>query len=214
MGVSLIQRWGRGSLLLTWTGASGAPSTPRSSRRSDLEQPDPEFEAFGARQSQLAHLSLLGSPEPDSLGSGPSLSGDSASAAGLTLPDLDTSISGGATLLFILRLSRPDREGDWLRPLLDRPGDSPRTTSSFKVEKNPCFRSMFRSEELMRILRAEKNVGGGGERKRSQHWAAAVGTWKSRGERKRGREGERKGMTLTRSEVLHLLWCYIYKENN
>lgn len=137
-----MQRCGRGSLLLTCTGASGAPSTPRSRRRSDFEQPEPELESVGALQSQFAQLSALGSPESGSLGSGPSLSGDRASAPGLTLLDLDTYISGGATLLPLLRRINPDRDGDWLRPLLDRDGDIPRAISSFKAAKKPCFRSI------------------------------------------------------------------------
>lgn len=129
-----MQRCGRGSLLLTCTGASGAPSTPRSRCRSDLEQPEAELEGAGALQSQFAQLSALRSPESDSSGSGPSLSGDRASAPGLTLLDLETHISGRGN-------------GDWLRPLLDRDFDSPRAISSFTAEKNPCFRSITAEAE-------------------------------------------------------------------
>ena len=101
----------------------------------------------GALQSQFTQLSAQRSPESDSSGSGPSLSGDRASAPGLTLLDLDTYISGGATLLPLLRRINPDRDGDWLRPLLDRYFDSPRAISSFTTEKNPCFRSITAEAE-------------------------------------------------------------------
>ena len=78
----------------TWTGASGAPNTPRSNLRSDflLLQEDEEEETEGALASgPFIHWPHLPSPReeswPPSVPSGPSLSGERASA-GLRLPDL------------------------------------------------------------------------------------------------------------------------------
>lgn len=145
MGVSLMLRWGKGSLLLTCTGASGAPKTPSSSLRSDLEKLGPEVETEGARHNQWPHFSFLGSVPSDPFGSGPSLKGESVSTPGLKLPDLEIKISGGPKLLPLLRLRRPEPEGDGLLPLLDRPGERPLTTSSLRAEKKPDFFSIHKA---------------------------------------------------------------------
>ena len=148
-------------MLLTCTGASGAPKTPSNNLRSDRWQAaEEEAETEGALQSwpfiQWPHLSILESPPSDSSGSGPSINGDSASA-GLKLPDLDITTSGCTTwppLPLLLLRSRPDR-GDTLRPEpgllpLVLAGDSPLTT-----EKNPCFLSIL-TTKLERERKREK----------------------------------------------------------
>ena len=97
MGMSLMLRWGKGSVVHTWTGASGAPNTPRSNLRSDFlflqEDKEEEEEIENALTSgPFIHWPHLPSPHveswlPPSVPSGPSFSGKRASA-GLRLPDL------------------------------------------------------------------------------------------------------------------------------
>ena len=96
MGVSLMLRWGKGSVEETWTGARGAPMTPRRSLRSDLLYDDTE----GARDS----CPFIQCPKPDPIrfgspfsvpsGSGPSMRGVSVSPRGRRLTDLATEESG------------------------------------------------------------------------------------------------------------------------
>ena len=134
----------------TCTGASGAPNTPRSNLRSDflLLQEDEEEETEGALASgPFIHWPHLPSPReeswPPSVPSGPSLSGERASA-GLRLPDLAMKSSGGGAWCFLRRRSSEDMGDALLAGLLarDRAGERPRTTSSLSAEKNPCFRSI------------------------------------------------------------------------
>lgn len=130
----------------TWRGASGAPITPRRSLRSDLL-----YDTEGARDS----WSFIQCPRPDPIlfgspfsGSGPSISGVSVSPSGLRLPDLATEASGLGCCFFLL--SRPEM-GDPVRAGLqererEREGERPRTTSSFRAEKKPCFFSIWERE--------------------------------------------------------------------
>lgn len=169
MGMSLMLRWGKGSLQLTCTGASGAPKTPSNNLRSDRWDADAEAEATetdGALHNwpfiHRPHLSILESPPSAPSGSGPSINGDRASGGGgLTLPDLETNISGGAAWCVspLRRRRRPDPGEtllDLLRPL-DLAGESPLTIS----EKNPCFFSISRATvaELERENNKKKNAG-------------------------------------------------------
>lgn len=135
----------------TCTGASGAPNTPSSNLRSDFlheEEDDEEEETEGALASgPFIHWPHLPSPRVESwpsVPSGPSFSGESASA-GLRLPDLAMKSSGGGAWCFRRRRSSDDIGDELLAGLLarERAGDRPRTTSSFSAEKNPCFRSIF-----------------------------------------------------------------------
>lgn len=154
-------RWGRGWTVVTWTGASGAPKTPSSNLRSDRlhdeeEAEDEEEETDGALDScpltQWPHFPpspRAWSPPLTSSGSGPSFSGDSAST-GLKLPDLETRLGSIFATYRPLPLRRRPDMGDALRAGLlvrdlERPGERPRTTSSFNAEKKPCFFSIFRS---------------------------------------------------------------------
>ena len=152
MGVSLMLRWGKGSVVLTCTGARGAPITPSNSLRSDL------LYAAEVTDGVLDSCPFIQCPKPKPLrfdspislpsGSGPSINGVKVSpTTGLKLPDLEISGSGFATywlwLCFLLRNS-PDI-GDPALPGLfarDLAGESPLTTSSFNAAKNPCFRSI------------------------------------------------------------------------
>lgn len=149
MGVSLMLRWGKGSLELTCTGARGAPITPNNSLRSDLLYDIEVTE--GAREScPLIHCprpdpTLFESPNSPPSGSGPSINGVNASPTGLKLPDLAIKASGCATWLWcFFLLSRAAMGEPDLAGLLERErdGESPRTTSSFRAEKNPCFFSI------------------------------------------------------------------------
>lgn len=123
IGVCLMLRWGKGSLLLTCTGASGAPKIPSRSLRSDRCW-QPELEAEGGRKSgpfiQCPHFSVLDSPHSDRLGSGPSISGDNVSTPGRRRRRISEAEGGG-------RLPRG-------RAL---------TNSSLNAEKKPCFLSMI-----------------------------------------------------------------------
>lgn len=138
-------------MLLTCTGASGAPKTPSSNLRSDrwadaAAAEDEEETWEGALHNcpfiQWPHLSILESPPSVPSGSGPSINGDRASGGGLMLPDLETDGSGGAAWCAApLRRRRSPDPGetllDLLRPL-DLAGERPLTIS----EKNPCFFSI------------------------------------------------------------------------
>ena len=148
-------RWGKGSVVQTWTGARGAPRTPRSNLRSDFllaeeeELEEDEDETEGALANwpfiQWPHLPspLLPTSSP-SVPSGPSFNGDKAST-GLKLPDLVINNSGGTPWFFLRRRRSPDigealLAGDFARDLA---GESPLTTSSLRDEKKPCFRSIL-----------------------------------------------------------------------
>lgn len=166
MGASLMVRWGRRSAELTWTGASGAPMTPRRRRRSErrnevdaLAAAEGKYVTEGARDSwsrtQRPHPSFLGqaptSASPPS--SGPSMRGARVSRK---LTDLATSAaaSGGSVSdewrpwAFLRRgrsIAAASATGDWPLPELlsrNRAGDNPRTTSSFRADKKPCSFSM------------------------------------------------------------------------
>lgn len=162
-------RSGRGSTVLTWRGASGAPITPSKSRRSEVRNEQPVAAAAeeevteGVRESwprtQWPHPSLLWLPTSSGASpSGPSINGDSASPTGRKLDDL--AIIGASASACTnawwgcLSLPCPFRRRGLIRIALEedslfaaglfvlrRAGDSPRTTSS-SVEKNPCFFSM------------------------------------------------------------------------
>ena len=90
-------RWGKGSVVHTWTGASGEPNTPRRNLRSDFlflqEDEEEEEETEGALTSDpFIHWPHLPSPHVESWSSlsvlsSPSFSGERVSA-GLRLPDL------------------------------------------------------------------------------------------------------------------------------
>lgn len=139
-------RWGKGSAMLTCTGASGAPITPSSSLKSDRPQssPDDDEETDGALPIwpfiQWPHPSFFPSPGARLSGSGPSMSGDSVSPTILMLPDLAMKGPPACCGAWWLRLRRRDI-GEALLPL-DLAGESPLTTSSFSAEKNPCFFSI------------------------------------------------------------------------
>jgi hypothetical protein len=152
MGVSFILRWGKGSAVLTWTGASGAPKTPSNNLRSDrllvllqaFDEEDTTEDGPPLESCPFIHWPHLPSilESPPSSWSGPSFNGDKASA-GLKLPDLGMiKGSGFATCCpcpFLL-LNKLDIGDALLAGLFarDLPGDSPLTT-----EKNPCFLSIF-----------------------------------------------------------------------
>lgn len=175
--------------MLTWTGASGAPRTPRRSRRSELLYGDEDTD--GALQScPFIHWPHRPSifESPPSVPSGPSFNGESASA-GLRLPDLEINGSGCATWRPpppFLRRRRLFIGEPLLAGLfgLDLPGESPLTTSSLMAVKKPCFLSIITTMPLqMRvsvllsecngnskgIIHSEKRVKRGerGEKKRS-----------------------------------------------
>lgn len=148
MGMSLMLRWGKGSVVQTWTGARGAPKTPRSNLRSDFLHAEEDDETEGALANwpfiQWPHFPSLFPTSSPSVPSGPSFNGDKAST-GLKLPDLVINNSGGTPWFFLRRRRSPDigealLAGDFARDLA---GESPLTTSSFRDEKKPCFRSIL-----------------------------------------------------------------------
>lgn len=130
MGMSLIARWGKGSVVQTWKGERGAPKTPRSSLRSEEEEQVASGPFFQWAHLPCSHLEELLSS------SGPSFSGDSASTglAGVEGHVPSTNNSGrGTWFSFLLRRRK--------LPLLA--GDSPLTTSSFRDQNKPCFLSIL-----------------------------------------------------------------------
>ena len=145
-------RCGKGSVAHTCTGASGAPITPSSSRKSDILAVPPAPLSLTATEGfrvswprthwPRAEPRRLESPISSPSGSGPSMSGVSVSPIGLKLPDL--AIDESELLEATFRRRSPDI-GDLLRPGLfprDLAGDRARTT-----ERNPCpcFLSIFRA---------------------------------------------------------------------
>lgn len=142
-------------MVLTCTGASGAPITPSNNLRSDRLYAFEEATDGVLERCPFIHCPnppRFESPTSPPSGSGPSINGVSVSPTILMLPDLTDNGSGFTTwFCCFLRRSRRDI-GDPLRAGLfarDLAGDSPRTTSSFKAEKNPCFFSIF--EALARL---------------------------------------------------------------
>lgn len=132
--------------------------TPRRSLRSDLLYDDTE----GARDS----CPFIQCPKPDPIrfgspfsvpsGSGPSMRGVSVSPRGRRLTDLATEESGLG--LRFLRRRRPVM-GETVRAGLverEREGESPRTTSSLRAEKKPCFFSIWKDQERESV---KKRIG-------------------------------------------------------
>ena len=123
--------------------------TPNNSLRSDLLYAmDGALESCPLIHCPSADPTRFESPTSPPSESGPSMSGASASPSGLRLPDLAISASGGAARLWPLFFRRRSPEmGDadlalaGLLPL-DLDGERPRTTSSFRAEKKPCFFSI------------------------------------------------------------------------
>lgn len=143
MGVSLMLRCRSGLAGETWTGASGAPMTPRRRRRSERRQAPAETD--GAKWSRpFTHC-----PHPSFPGSPPPLSGPSSKGA--RIPDAGTSSSAGNPRAFwrfhSFGSSRSATTGEWFRCGLtdldlNLAGDSPRAISPRRAERNPFFFSM------------------------------------------------------------------------
>ena len=121
--------------------------SPRRSLRSDLL-----WETEGARDScpfiqcPRPEPIRLGSPFSVPSGSGPSMRGVSVSPKGRRLADLATEESG-LGLRFLRR--RRAEMGERVRAGLmerEREGESPRTTSSLRAEKKPCFFSISKRD--------------------------------------------------------------------
>lgn len=162
-------RWGNGSVPETWTGAKGAPMTPSSNLRSEVLPEDEveEEDTEGARASwpliHCPHRPSFLPPSPHPSGSGPSISGASASVdtTGRALPDLPIaygSASGGCCCCDdFLRRSRAEigdalLAGDSGLDLdLDLAGDRPRTTSSLSAVKKLCFFSITTPKKNQKI---------------------------------------------------------------
>lgn len=175
MGVSLMLRWGNGSVPETWTGAKGAPMTPSSNLRSEvlLEDDVENKDTEGARASwPLIHCPHRPSFLPPSLqpsGSGPSISGASATVdtTGRALPDLQIAYGSTAGCCgccdgFLWRSRAVIGEallaGDSDLDLdLDLAGDRPRTTSSLSAVKKLCFFSITTPKKPPKIPNFNNN---------------------------------------------------------
>lgn len=159
MGVSLMLSSGSGLAGETWTGARGAPMTPRR-RRSPERRQDSSSERDGTIETRP----FIHCPHPSSSGSTPSPSGPSAS--GDRLPDAGTSSSAGnpcaCCRFHRFQSSRSATCEVPLRGLSDLdlalPGDRRRTTSSRSTENKTCFFSIP-SQNLDLTLRSNTEGG-------------------------------------------------------